>query len=260
MTPLTQTLLITLGTLAALMILLWLVSLYRRDASIVDPFWGMGFVLVVWLAYWWNSSDTDRGLLLAVLTSAWGIRLSSHLLARNLQHGEDRRYGAMRAQWGHNFWWVSLFTVFLLQGVILWFISFPLLQAMTLPAPPLTWRDLGGGLVWSIGFGFEAIGDWQLTRFKSKPENQDRVMDQGLWRYTRHPNYFGDCCLWWGLYLLALPANAGWTIGSPLLMTVLLTRVSGVTLLERSITDRRPEYASYRARTSAFLPWPPRSR
>jgi steroid 5-alpha reductase family enzyme len=242
------------------MFVLWMIGTGRRDASIVDPFWGAGFVLTAWLAWWLNAPAPSRVLLLLSLTTAWGLRLSIFLLWRNWGHGEDRRYAAMRDHHGPTFWWVSLFTVFLLQGAILWFVSLPLQFAAALNlANPLGWLDAAGTLVWAFGLCFEAVGDWQLARFKANPANRGKVMDQGLWRYTRHPNYFGDFCIWWGLYLIASAGGAAWTIFSPLLMSFLLLKVSGVTLLEKDITDRRPDYAAYQARTSSFLPRQPRA-
>ena len=259
MSPLIQTLLASLGCLIGIMVVLWLISLLRRDASIIDPFWGTGFVIVAWLAYALNQATGPRPLLLAGLTTVWGLRLSLYLLWRNWNHGEDRRYAAMRAHHGANFAWVSLFTVFLLQAAILWFVAFPLQAALASRiSPPLTWLDALGIGIWTLGFLFESVGDLQMARFQADPQNAGRVMDRGLWRYTRHPNYFGDFCIWWGLYLLAAPAGAAWTIGSPIIMSVLLMKVSGVTLLESTITDRRPDYAAYKARTSSFFPWAPK--
>jgi steroid 5-alpha reductase family enzyme len=258
MSPLGLTLLATLATIVAAMALLWLLSLLRRDASIVDPFWGTGFVIVAVTASWLNYPPGSRSMLLLVLTTIWGLRLSLYLLWRNWSHGEDRRYQAMRAHHGLRFWWVSLFTVFLLQAAILWFVSLPIQVSMSWnEATPLGWLDGLGLLVWSIGLAFESIGDWQLARFKADPANTGRVMDRGLWHYTRHPNYFGDFCVWWGIYLVAVAGGAWWTILSPLLMSFFLLKVSGVSLLERTITDRRPDYAAYQARTNAFFPGPP---
>jgi len=252
------TLLITLAAIMLSMFALWLASLVRRDASLVDPFWGFGFVVVAWLAWLLNSPTTSRATLLVGLTTIWGLRLSLFLLGRNWNHGEDRRYAAMRAHHGRSFWWVSLFSVFLLQAAILWFVSLPTQVALAKDEPvSLGWLDALGSGVWAVGLFFEAVGDWQLARFRSDPRNAGRVLDRGLWRFTRHPNYFGDFCVWWGLYLIAAAGGVGWTIASPLLMSVLLLRVSGVTLLERTITERRPDYAAYQARTSAFFPWRP---
>jgi steroid 5-alpha reductase family enzyme len=164
----------------------------------------------------------------------------------------------MRDHHGPRFWWVSLLTVFLLQGVILWIVSMPIQVAMVMASTkPLGWLDLVGVALWGIGLFFEAVGDFQMARFQADSQNTGRVMDRGLWRLTRHPNYFGDFCVWWGVYLTAASAGASWTIFSPLLMSFLLLKVSGVTLLEKTITDRRPDYAAYQARTSSFLPWPP---
>lgn len=247
----------------AAMIGLWLVSVARRDASIVDPFWGTGFIIVAWFALVSLTADkaVARSWLLAASTTIWGLRLSLYLLWRNLGHGEDRRYGAMRDHHGPRFWWVSLWTVFLLQGVILWIVSIPIQVAMvTATTKPLGWLDLAGVVTWSVGLFFEAVGDSQMARFQADPQNAGRVMDHGLWRLTRHPNYFGDFCVWWGVYLIATSAGASWTIFSPLLMSFLLLKVSGVTLLEKTITDRRPDYAAYQARVSAFFPWPPKKR
>lgn len=261
MTPLTEMLLSSLLVVMATMTALWLLSLARRDASIVDPFWGAGFVLVTWFALLSKpSAQSDaRVWLLTGLTTIWGLRLSLYLLGRNHDHGEDRRYRAMREHHGPRFWWVSLLTVFWLQAVILWIVSLPIQVAMVAASgTPLGWLDFVGVSVWSIGLFFEAVGDFQMAQFQADPQNAGRVMDRGLWRLTRHPNYFGDFCVWWGLYLIAVSASATWTIFSPLLMSFLLLKVSGVTLLEKTITDRRPDYASYKARTSSFFPWPPR--
>ncbi len=258
MSPLAGTLLSTRVVVLGVLTALWAVSVRLRDASIVDPFWGTGFVIVAAVALALNQPATNRGLLLGLLTAVWGLRLSVYLLMRNWGHGEDRRYQAMRAHQGQRFWWRSLFTVFWLQAAILWFVSLPIQVAAAAGEPrPLGWLDALGATVFVVGFVFESVGDWQLARFKRDPANRGRVMDRGLWRYTRHPNYFGDACVWWGLYLIAAAGGAWWTILSPLAMTVLLLKVSGVSLLEKTITERRPEYAAYQARTNAFLPGPP---
>lgn len=255
----TETLLITLAVLMGCMLLLWCVSLARRDVSIVDPFWGTGFAMVGWIVMALHRPSPTRVLLLTGLVTVWGLRLSLYLLWRNHGHGEDRRYAAMRAQHGTRFRWVSLFTVFLLQGALLWFISFPLQVAATrAETTELGVLDLAGMMLWLSGFLFESIGDWQLARFRSDPSNAGRVLNRGLWRFTRHPNYFGDFCIWWGVFLIAAAGGAGWTVASPLVMSVLLMRVSGVTLLEQSITDRRPDYAEYQRQTNAFFPGPPK--
>ncbi len=248
---------LNLAVILAAMGLLWLVSLARRDASIVDPFWGAGFTLVAWVtAAWWSQLDS-RSLLLVGLTTVWGLRLSIYLLWRNWNHGEDARYRAMRDKHGARFRWVSLFTVFSLQGLILWFVSWPVQFGQAASGGALGWLDGLGVAVWTVGFAFETIGDYQLARFKSDPANRGQVMDRGLWRYTRHPNYFGDFCVWWGIYLIAAAGGAWWTLPAPLLMSLLLMKVSGVPLLEKSMAERRPGYENYARRTNAFFPGPP---
>lgn len=261
MFSLIETMFITLAVLMGCMVLLWCVSLMKRDVSIVDPFWGTGFAMTGWMVAALHRPVPTRVLLLAGLVTVWGLRLSLYLVWRNHGHAEDRRYAAMRSHHGSRFRWVSLFTVFLLQGALMWFISLPLQAAATTAvATELGGVDLAGVVFWLLGFLFESIGDWQLARFRSDPSNAGRVLDRGLWRYTRHPNYFGDFCVWWGIFLISAAGGAGWTVASPVVMSVLLVRVSGVTLLENSITDRRPEYARYQRETNAFFPGAPKVR
>ena len=236
---------------------LWGVSVRRRDASIADPFWGPGFLLVTLTYVVAHGALTPRGILVLGAVSAWATRLGAHLLARNRSHGEDPRYAAMRAHHGSRFWWVSLFTVFWLQGALLWVVSLPLLAAATSAAPMGLWDAFGGG-IFLLGFLTEAVADAQLVRFRADPANRGTVLDRGLWRYSRHPNYFGDAVLWWGLYLVGVGGGGWWAFPGPLLMTFLLVKVSGVALLERTLIDARPGYADYVRRTSAFVPWPPR--
>jgi steroid 5-alpha reductase family enzyme len=246
-----------LGAVIAMMLAVWVLSLIKRDASIVDVFWGLGFVLVAWLTFFEADGYPGRKALITVLTTLWGLRLALYILIRSWGHGEDRRYQAWRARHGGRFWWVSLFTVFGLQGVLLWVISL-VLQVGQISAVParLVMFDLLGAIVWAVGFLFEFVADWQLYRFKADPENRGRVMDKGLWAYTRHPNYFGECLVWWGIFLVTLATPGGvLAIISPIVLTFLLLKVSGVTLLERSIVDTRPEYREYMKTTSSFFPW-----
>jgi steroid 5-alpha reductase family enzyme len=243
-----------------LMTLLWLLSLALRNSSIVDIFWGVGFVVVNW-TYSLLAPDgfPPRKGLASVLVTIWGLRLALHILRRNWGQPEDFRYRKWREEAGPSWWWRSLFKVFLLQGVLLWIISAPLLIPHVSPTPArLTILDLLAVVVWAVGFFFEAVGDWQLARFKADPANRGQVLDAGVWRYTRHPNYFGDAAQWWGYYLVALAAGGWWTIFSPILMTTLLLRVSGVALLEKSLVETKPQYRSYIASTSPFIPWFPR--
>jgi steroid 5-alpha reductase family enzyme len=248
-------LLVTLG----LFVGLWLVSLRLRDASIVDIFWGLGFVVVTWTAHLMAGSESARAWITSGLVTVWGVRLAAHLARRNLGHGEDYRYRAMRERHGQRFPLVSLGTVFLLQAVLLWIIALPAQAVHAFgAATPLGWIDAVGITAWVIGLAFEWIGDEQLARFKASPSSRGAVMDRGLWRYSRHPNYFGNFLLWWGIGLLAVAAGAWWTLVGPALLTFLLLRVSGVALLESTIATRRPGYRDYVARTSAFVPWFPR--
>ncbi len=252
-----QTALVGLGVVAAAFTLLWAVSLRLRDASIVDPFWGPGFLLTGAAYLWGHGSVTPRALLALGLVTVWAVRLGRHLLVRNRARGEDPRYAAMRLSHGARFPWVSLGTVFWLQAVLLWIVSLPVLGAVVSTAPLGAWDAAGAG-VFLAGFLMEAAADVQLNRFRADPANRGTVLDRGLWRYSRHPNYFGDAVLWWGLWLVAVGGEAPWTVVGPLLMTFLLRKVSGVTLLERSLVRGRRGYADYVRRTSAFVPWFPR--
>jgi steroid 5-alpha reductase family enzyme len=246
------------GAVLALLLLTWLLSVALRDVSIVDVAWGLGFVVVAWVAFAVGDGDDARRTLLAVLVSVWGLRLAGYLGLRKLRHrGEDPRYGAWRERWGDRFWLVSLFTVFLLQAVLLWIVSLPV-QAASAQDGGLGVLDWIGVALWAIGAFFEAVGDAQMARFKGDAANRGTVMDRGLWRYTRHPNYFGDFCVWWGIGLIALSSGAWWSLIGPVVITVLLTRVSGKDHLERAMAQR-PGYAEYVERTSGFVPRPPRA-
>jgi steroid 5-alpha reductase family enzyme len=253
---------LALGAVLAMTTLLWLASLALRDASIVDVFWGLGFVAVAWIYLAARESRTLRGDLVVALVTLWGLRLALHILWRKRGQGEDYRYRAMRERNPRAFPARSLLTVFWLQGVLLWAISAPLFQAQRGGGPAGLGPLDGLGLaLFALGFVFEAGGDWQLARFKRDPANAGRVMDRGLWRYTRHPNYFGDTVVWWAFFsFAAATAGGGWTVFSPVVMTVLLMRGSGVTLLERKLRETKPAYRRYAEETSAFFPWPPRRR
>ena len=244
--------------IAAVMIITWVVSLVLRDASVVDPVWPLAFIAVAITALIAGGGDEGRRILIACVVAIWGARLSIHLLVRNAGKGEDFRYAAMRAKRGHRFWLTSLVTVFLLQGLLVWVVSLPV-QLSAIPDRPLGWLAIIGAIVWVLGVVFEAIGDAQLTRFKANPASRGQVLDTGLWRYTRHPNYFGDFLVWWGIFLIAAESGAGaWGVAGPLLMTLLLVKVSGAGLLEKDIAVRRPGYADYVRRTSGFMPLPPK--
>jgi steroid 5-alpha reductase family enzyme len=245
----------------AVLICVWAASLPLRDASIVDTFWGLGFVVIGWVCVAFGHGNHDRRLLLAVLVSVWGLRLATHITRRNHGKREDPRYAAMRERDGARFWLTSLYRVFLVQALTLWLISLPLQAGGSLGAHHgLGVIDAVGAVVWLIGFLFEAVGDFQLDGFKAEPSSRGAVMDRGLWRYTRHPNYFGDATLWWGLGVVALGAGVGalWGLAGSALDTLILTRVSGKPILEKDIEQRRPGYRAYIERTSGFFPLPPR--
>lgn len=259
MASLLDILILAAGIAVAAFSLVWLVSVAVRDASVVDLIWGPAFVMLAWFYWWVTGGGGPRGTLGLLLVTVWGLRLGAHLARRNIGKPEDYRYQAMRRGWGPRFWWVSLFTVYWLQAVLLWIVSFPLLQIQAAPVP-LGVVGWAGAVVAVVGFLFEAIGDHQLTRFRSDPSNEGKVLSEGLWRYTRHPNYFGDAVFWWGITALASEVPGWWWIlPGPVLMTVLLMNVSGVPLLEARLAETRPRYADYVRRTNAFVPWFPKA-
>lgn len=247
-----------LGAVLAVAVVGWIASIPLRNVSIVDSLWSLMFLLLGGVYAHFAGDLTPRGTLLAVLLLMWSLRLSGYITWRNYGEGEDYRYQKIRANNQPGFVWKSFFIVFALQAMLAWIISLPLLGAF-LSAAPLGWLDYIGAIVWLVGFIFEAGGDYQLARFKANPENKGKVMDRGLWRYTRHPNYFGDFCIWWGFFLIAAAAGAWWSVIGPVLMSFLLLKVSGVAMLEKDISERRPEYRDYIRRTNAFFPGLPAS-
>lgn len=254
--------LIGLAAVIALFIILWLASLAVRNSSIVDIWWGPA-ILVIGVTYYLITDDPgSRARLMVALVALWAVRLAAHIGARNVGHGEDFRYAAWRAQHPDTWWIRSYFKVFLLQGVIAWIVALPLYYAVTSPSPVhFTIWDQAGALVFAAGFLFESIGDEQLRRFKADPANKGRVMDRGLWHYTRHPNYFGEAVLWWGLGLIGAGTPGGWLgLVGPAIITFLLIRVSGVAMLEKTLKTTKPGYAEYIASTPAFFPGVRRSR
>lgn len=244
-----------LGAIALFMTILWLISLKLRDASIVDRVWGMCFVVLS--ATWFLQSPvTARSVLVMILVTIWGTRLSWHIHTRNRGHAEDYRYQAMRQFHGpKKFWWYSYFSVFLLQGGLASVISLPLFVAITVGPPSLGLVDFIGVGLWLIGFTFEVVGDAQLKAFKSKPENKGKLLTTGLWSLTRHPNYFGDATLWWGYYGLAIAAPWGFlSFVGPLIMTYFIINISGAKLLESDLIKKKPGYADYIRSTPRFFP------
>ena len=247
-----------LPLLLAAATLTWLLSIPMRNASIVDSLWSL-MLFAAGVVYGLGADPRAPRLAFELwLLVLWAGRLSFHITKRNLGKGEDHRYRAMRARNEPGFTWKSLYLVFWLQALLAWIISLPILGAFA-SNRPLGGLDYAGIALWLVGFVFETGGDWQLARFRKNPANAGAVMNHGLWRYTRHPNYFGEFCVWWGFYLVALSAGAWWAIAGPLLISFLLLKVSGVTLLEKDIGNRRPQYADYILKTNAFFPGPPRN-
>jgi len=240
-------------------IMSWLFSIVKKDVSFVDSLWSLFFLIAAAVFAYGAQPLSVRGQLVLLLVAVWALRLSLYITARNWGEPEDYRYQTIRANNEPGFAFKSLYIVFGLQGLLAWLVALPLLPAIAADSA-LNAIDIVAALLWLVGFVFEAGGDYQLSRFRANEENKGRVLDTGLWRYTRHPNYFGDFCIWWAFYLFAVSAGGWWSIVSPILMSLLLLKVSGVAMLERTIGKRRPEYAEYIQRTNAFFPGPRRNR
>ena len=247
---------------AALIILisvtaLWIWSVFIKNVSIIDVFWGFGFVIVnVFYAFMYGDL-TPRKLLVLALVGIWGLRLSIYLAIRNSGKGEDFRYQEFRKNYGpKRYWWFSYFQTFLLQAVLIMIISIPLFAINTSSSSgDLTGLDYLGILVWCIGFIFESVGDYQLMRFKQNPNNKGKVLDSGLWKYSRHPNYFGDSAVWWSYALFCIASGSYWQIIGSIIMTLLIIHISGVSLLEKSLKESKSMYKDYIIKTSSFFPW-----
>lgn len=245
------------------MIGLWLLSILKNDVSFIDSFWAVGFVVVA-VACYFVFLPAPRGVssqCLLLVTATWGGRLGTYLLLRWRREGADPRYVRMIEKASGNPHLFTLRMVFLLQGVMLWLVSLPIQLGMFADqGDPIGIGAALGLALAALGFLFESIGDYQMAAFRADPVNRGQVMDRGLWRYTRHPNYFGDACVFWGLWLVAMDAGAPWwSIAGPLLLNWTLLRWSGAALLERRMKRSRPGYEDYIARTSSFIPWPPRN-
>ena len=253
---------INFSAVVIMMLAGWIVSLIHRNVTIVDSLWGLGFVLVAWLTFAMSDGFAGRKILICLLVTIWGLRLALHLARRNHGKGEDPRYAEWRKRSGRRFWLVSLFKVFLLQSVFLWVIALALQWGQLGRHPSsFTFLDYSGAILWGVGFFFEAVSDQQLASFKADPANKGRVMDRGLWAWSRHPNYFGESLIWWGIFLIALATpNAAWTILSPILITVVLLKMTGISLMEKTIVHSKPGYKAYIARTNAFFPWFPKKK
>ena len=248
------------GAVFVYMIAVFLIAVLAKDNSIVDVAWGPGFILVAVVTFWLRPGSEARHLLITLLVAIWGLRLAIHIYLRNRGRGEDFRYAKWRKDWGRWFIPRSFFQVFMLQGIFMLIISSPLVLVNRSPESGLTLLDALGGILWFIGFLFEAVGDYQLKRFKQKPESKGKIMTTGLWKYARHPNYFGEATMWWGIWLIVLSVDSGWAaIISPLTISFLLLKVSGVKMLEKKYAGNE-EFAAYARRTSPFFPWFPKKK
>jgi len=248
------------GAVFVYMTAVFLIAVLAKDNSIVDVAWGPGFILVAVVTFWLRPGFEARHLLITLLVAIWGLRLAIHIFLRNRGRGEDFRYAKWRKDWGRWFIPRSFFQVFMLQGIFMLIISSSIVLVNRSPESGLTLLDALGGILWLIGFLFEAVGDYELKRFKQKPESKGKIMTTGLWKYTRHPNYFGEAALWWGIWLIALSVDSGWAaIISPLTISFLLLKVSGVKMLEKKYASNE-EFAAYARRTSPFFPWFPKKK
>ena len=243
----------------SMMTILWIISVFLKNVSIVDLFWGIGFIVASSCYYYYGRGNPERKIILESLVIIWGLRLSLYLAWRNHGKGEDFRYQEFRKKYGPTrYWWISYFQVFLLQGILMWLISAPLLGAQFLPQsgnPGIL--DYLAVVTWLIGFIFEAGGDLQLARFKSDIQNRGKLLTTGFWRYTRHPNYFGDSAVWWSYGIFSIAGASYLPVIGSVLMTALIIKVSGVALLEKTLKGKKPGFEEYVRHTNAFLPWFP---
>jgi steroid 5-alpha reductase family enzyme len=240
------------------MLIWFIVSLALKRNDVADVAWGGGFIVAAMAALVSWGKASDRALLVSALVFIWGLRLSLHIGLRNRGKGEDARYRKWREEWGRYATVRSFFQIFILQGALLLVISLPVIRAITAPDTPFTLMDFSGTTVWLTGFLFEAISDWQLLQYKKEPANKGKVITTGLWRFSRHPNYFGEVTLWWGVFIIALAVSGGWmTVIGPMTITALILGVSGIPMLEKKYEGNR-EFEEYKSRTSAFFPLPPK--
>ncbi len=236
---------------------LWfVVSLIKKRNDVADVAWGLGFIVIAWVSFYFSENSGQRGLLVSALVSIWGIRLAWHIYSRNKGKTEDYRYLAWRKEWGRLFYLRSYLQVYLLQGFLLFLIAQPIIAINKNNGSSFNWFDIIGVTIWILGFCFEVVGDWQLVQFLKNPANKGKIMQSGLWAYTRHPNYFGEVTLWWGIFIVSLgSAPFFYTIIGPLTITILILFISGIPLLEKKY-EGRPDFEEYKKRTSVFFPLP----
>ena len=241
-----------------LVTLLWIWSVLIKNASIVDIFWGIGFVVVNTFYFLSNEHRDERHIIVLILVAIWGFRLAGYLAWRNIGKGEDFRYREFRRKFGpKRYWWLSYFQTFLLQGILIMIISLPLL-AIQMNTANLSALDYVAIIIWGIGFLFEAGGDYQLAEFKNNSANKGKLLNTGFWKYTRHPNYFGDAVVWVSYALFSMAVGSYWPAIGTVIMILLLLKVSGVALLEETMKTSKPQYRNYMEKTNAFIPWFPK--
>ncbi len=250
--------LLLLAILWCYMTLWFLVSLLKKRNDVADIAWGLGFVLLAWFAFYLVETSQARQLLVNILVTVWGARLAAHIYFRNRGKKEDYRYKEWRAKWGKWFYLRSYFQVYLLQGALLYLIVFPVLTVHRNPGGPLGLLDAVGALIWLIGFLFESVGDLQLSAFIKNSANKGKLISEGLWKYTRHPNYFGEVAQWWGIWIIAISAPYWFlSVVGPLTITILIVKVSGIPMLEKKLS-KHPDFEEYKEKTSIFFPLPPK--
>jgi|SRR6056297_919615 len=236
----------------------FIVSLILKRNDVADIGWGLGFVFLSLVAFFISEKSGNRAILVNFLVTLWGIRLATHVYLRNKGKEEDYRYKKWRKDWGKWFYLRSYLQVYLLQGLFLFLISLPVLIINKNPGELFNLLDLLGVLIWVIGFYFEVVGDHQLKEFIKNRKNKGKIMEEGLWKYTRHPNYFGEVLGWWGIWIIALSVPFGlWTIVGPIVITFLILKVSGIPMLEKRL-EQKPGFEEYKKRVSKFIPLPPK--
>lgn len=261
-TDLLVILLTSLAVALGSVLVLWAISILIRDVSIIDMFFAVILMAITTACLLLSPAIGQRKWLVAGMVGAWGIRITFHLVRRNWGHGEDPRYTKLRS-WvpeGKSFHLLALRQVFLLQGIVVWFVALPVQLALGQPEPALLgWLAWAGAALWAVGFLVEWIADEQLRSFKADPAKRGTVLQSGLWRYSRHPNYFGELCVWWGIFLVACEVSFGWlTIIGPIVYSYLVVNITGQRTLDKKLAREKPGYREYMERTSGLVPLPPR--
>lgn len=250
---------INIGAIFLFMLTMFIIAQLIKDNSIVDIGWGLGFVIIAFVSYFASEGEHSlRQTIVLTLVSLWGIRLFLHLLIRSIGRGEDFRYANFRKQWGKNVRIIAFFRVFMMQGAIMLLLAYPIILVNVAESSGFDIFTVLGLIVWVIGFLFQSVGDYQLEHFKKRKKHKEEILKSGLWRYSRHPNYFGEAAMWWGVYLIVIGAQNGWTaFFSAAFINLLLLKVSGVPFLDKRYAGNE-EYQIYKQETNLFIPWFPK--